>query len=100
MPDALKLSVKSGPAVVPQHIPRAVTSAPPSSVTSPVITAELTVIALACPVVKTGSTGSSAQLFINIDPPQSDSKSHILGSLVLLDIIEMIILYLNAIFSV
>lgn len=66
-------SVECSPAivgfgVVPQHIPLAVTAAPPSLVISPPLVMELIVILVPGLVMSVGSVGSSMQLFKDAIP--------------------------------
>jgi len=91
VPDALKLSSRVGMAAVPQQTPRAVTSAPPSSVTLPPTVAEMVVISIASSVVRTGRVGSFTQLLMSSVPVRIDAIRNNPGSFLLPDIIFILL---------
>src|SRR5690606_1467361 len=86
VPEGTNSSSRVGCGLSPQQKPLAVISALPLSVILPLITAELMVISVACPVVRVARTGSFTQLCSNNEPMIVVTSTINPGMLVLPDI--------------
>jgi hypothetical protein len=77
-----------GSAEVLQHIPRAVTAAPPSFEIKPPVVAELTVISVTAVVVNVGITGSFLQLLVIKIPKMRQTNARRAIFLFMLNVIK------------